>query len=296
MNKYNPDYLSIGTMLKARPSEESGDRFIYLEASRDGVDQHNERVLIKALVESTPHFLKFGNIDIDHKSIPSVAAAYGIQDPESWEIGIPEDVKVDGDSVLVKARLYKGDHTGLSAKADMVWDSMTKLNPPARWYASVGGATLAKSAGVHPTTGSVVSNITKVRWSNLAISRQPVNQLVSAVSTIPFGALAKCWTPDGFDMIKALDSSYATDARAKTGGAALGMQSLDVGGQQPVSYFDFRDKLSRAISSRDVTDMTSHGLMQFSANKYGLSLDVAAALVDKYLKDLSKKLSQRRQS
>lgn len=296
MNKDNPDYLSIGTMLKARPSEESGDRFIYLEASKDGVDQHNERVLIKALVDSAPHFLKFGNIDIDHKSIPSVAMAYGIQDPESWEIGIPEDVRVDGDSVLVKARLYKGDHTGLSAKADMVWDSMTRLSPPARWYASVGGATLAKSVGTDPLTGSKVSNITKVRWSNLAISRQPVNQLVSAVSTIPFGALAKCWTPDGFDMIKALEASYATDARAKAGGAALGMQSLDVGGQQPVSYFDFRNKLSSAISGRDVTDMSSHGLMQYSAHKFGLTIDVAAALVDRYMKDLSKKLSQRRQS
>lgn len=295
MNKDNrsPEYLSIGTMLKARPSEESGDRYIYLEASKDGVDQHNEHVLIKALADSAPHFLKFGNIDIDHKSIPSVAQAYGIADPESWEIGVPEDVRIDGDSVLVKAKLYKGDNTPLSAKANMVWDSMTKLNPAARWYASVGGATLAKSEGIDPNTRSKVTYVTKVRWSNLAISRQPVNQHVSAVSTIPFGALAKCWTINGFDMVKALEASYATDVLDKTGGAALGMQSIDAA---PTSYYDFRDKLSSAISNRDVIDNSAHGLMQYSAERFGLSLDDAAELVDRFLVDLKNKLSRRSKS
>lgn len=294
MNTENsPEYLSIGTMLKARPSEESGARYIYLEASREGVDQHNEQVLIKALVDSTPHFLKFGNIDIDHKSIPQVAHAYGIQDPESWEIGVPEEVRVDGGSVLVKARLYKGDNTRLADKADMVWDSMTKLNPPARWYASVGGATLAKSDTIDPITRNKVTHVTRVRWSNLAISRQPVNQHVSAVSTIPFGALAKCWTPNGFDMVKALEASYATDAVGKTGGAALGMQSIDLGSKPNISYFDFRNKLSAAISNRDIIDTGEHGLMQYCAERFAMPINDAAAWVSRYMLDLKNSLSRR---
>jgi hypothetical protein len=186
----------------------------------------------------------------------------------------------------VKARLYKGDNTRLADKADMVWDSMTKLNPPARWYASVGGATLAKSESIDPITRNKITNVTRVRWSNLAISRQPVNQHVAAVSTIPFGALAKCWTPNGFDMIKALEASYATDAVEKTGGAALGMQSLDVGKKPNIGYFDFRNKLSDAILNRDIIDTGEHGLMQYSAERFNMSLDDAAAWVGRYMRDL----------
>ncbi len=293
-NSATPDFLSIETMLKARPAEESGERFIYLEASREGADQQNEYVLAKALEDSADHFLKFGNIDIDHKSMPAVARAYGIEDPESWEIGVPEEVRIDGSTTLVKARLFQGN-TPLAARANMVWDSMTKLSPAARWYASVGGATLAKSAAIDPETKSKVNLITKVRWSNLAISRQPVNQHVSAASTVPFGALAKCWTPDGFDMTKALEASYATDAAGKTGGGALGMQSLDTGSQQPKSYFQFRDKLADAVLKGTVKDQSMHGLMQYASEEFSLAPDEAAEWVDRFLSDLKSSLSNRRQ-
>lgn len=285
-----PEYLSIGTMLKARPSEESGERFIYLEASREGVDQQNDVVLAKALEDSAEHFLKFGNIDIDHKTMPSVAAQYGIEDPESWEIGRPEEVRVDGGTTMVKARLYQGD-TPLAAKANMVWESMTRLNPPARWYASVGGATLAKSAAIDPGTRSKVNLVTKVRWSNLAISRQPVNQHVAAASTIPYGVLAKCWTSAGFDMAKALEASYATDVAQLTGGGALGMQSLDGAGS---SYFQFRDAISAALlSGRDRMIQTSKGLADFAMQNFGLSPEEAAEWVGRFMSDLKHSLTKR---
>lgn len=288
------EFLSIGTMLKARASEESGERFIYLEAAREAMDQQNECVLAKALADSAEHFLKFGNIDIDHKTMPVIAKAYGLSVAESQchEIGTPEDVRVDGKSVLVKARLYKGD-TPLAANANMVWDSMTKLNPPKRWYASVGGATLAKAVGVDPQTKAKATFVTKVRWSNLAISQQPVNQHVSPVSTIPFGALAKCWTPEGFDMAKALEASYATDAAAKAGGAALGTQSLD---GAPVSYHDFRNKLAAALRAGRVKSQNMAGLTQFSTEKFNLQPDEAADWVDRFLGDLKSSLSKRRTS
>lgn len=290
-----PEYLSIGTMLKARPVEELGERFIYLEAAREGVDQQNECVLAKALEESADHFLRFGNIDIDHKTMPTIAKAYGLSasESQSYEIGVPEDVEVDGKSVLVKARLYRGD-TELAANANMVWDSMTKLNPPKRWYASVGGATLAKASAIDPNTRSKVDYVTRVRWSNLAISQQPVNQHVAPVSAIPFGALAKCWTADGFDLAKALEASYATDAAMKTGGAALGMQSLDTGAQQPKSYFEFRNKLSDALLNGVAEDQSMHGLMQYASREFSLAPDQAAEWVDRFLSDLKSSLSNRR--
>lgn len=289
-NSATPDYLSIGTMLKARPSEELGERFIYLEASREGVDQQNECVLAKALEDSADHFLKFGNIDIDHKTMPSVARMYGIEDPESWEVGRPEEVRIDGGVTLVKARLYQGD-TPLAARANMVWESMTRLNPPARWYASVGGATLAKATGVDQATRSKVNYVTKVRWSNLAISRQPVNQHVAAASTIPFGVLAKCWTPAGFDMAKALEASYATDVTQLTGGGAFGMQSID---GPASSYFSFRDALSAALlDGRDRIIQSADGMADYAMQKFGLSRDEAAEWVSRFWSDLKNSLTKR---
>jgi hypothetical protein len=285
----NPEYLSIGTMLKARPSEEKGERFIYLEASREGADQQNDIVLAKALEDSAPHFLKFGNIDIDHKSMPSIAAQYGITEPEAWEVGVPEEVRVEGPSVFVKARLFKGD-TQLASKANMVWESMTQLSPPARWYASVGGATLARRDGVDHLTKSKVSYVTKVRWSNLAISRQPVNQHVSAASTIPFGILAKCWTPAGFDMAKALEASYATDVSQLSGGGALGMQSIDAG----PSYFQFRDQLSESLlEGRDHIIQSAQGLADYAMHKFGLSRVEAVEWVTRFMRDIKNSLTKR---
>lgn len=290
-NKAN-EYLCIETLLKARTAEESGERFLYLEASREEADQHNDLVLAKALQDSTDHFLKFGNIDIDHKSMASVAAAHGIEDPENWEIGVPEEVSIENGVTMVKARLFKGD-TPLAAKANMVWDSMTKLSPPARWYASVGGATLAKANGIDPSGRNKVNFITKVRWSNLAISRQPVNQHVSAARTMPFGVLAKCWTPEGFDLHKALEASYATDTASLTGGGAFGKQSLDSGGEQPKSYFNFRDLLAKAIADQS-TGTSQDELIQYSAHEFNLSADMAEDWVDRFLGDLKSSLSNRR--
>lgn len=284
-----PGFLSIGTMLKARPAEEAGERFIYLEASKEGVDQQNEVVLAKALEDSAGHFLKFGSIDIDHKSMPSIARIHGIEDPESWEVGIPVDVRCESGSVFVKGRLFSGD-TPLAERANMVWDSLTKLSPPARWYPSVGGAPLARREAIDPITKSRVGMVTKVRWTNLAISRQPVNQHVAAAETLPFGALAKCWTSEGFDLTKALEAGYGTDSAGLAGGAALRTQSLD---GVPHSYYEFRDRLSGALRSSDVKDQSMKGLIEYSAKKFSLAADEATEWVDRFLSDLKSSLTKR---
>lgn len=280
------DFLSIGTMLKARPAEEAGERMIYLEAAHEGVDQQNEIVLAKALEASAPHFLRYGSLDIDHKSMPPVAARMGITDPESWEIGIPVDVKTTGKSVFVKARLYQGA-TALAEKANMVWESMTKLSPPARWYPSVGGSPLARTM-----TKGGVGVVTKVRWYNLALSRQPVNQHVAAADTVPFGALAKCWTGEGLDLAKALEAGTATDSSAMEGGQALSRQSLD---GAPKSYFDFRNQLAGAIRRGGVREQSQSSLVQYSIGKFSLSQDEAEEWVGRFLGDLQTGLKRSKQ-
>lgn len=277
-------FLSIGTMLKARPAEEAGERMIYLEAAREDVDQQNEIVLAKALEASAPHFLRYGVLDIDHKSMPPVAARLGIDCPEAWEIGRPIDVATTGKSVFVKAQLNQGD-TPLAERANMVWDSLTKLSPPARWYPSVGGAPLAKSM-----TKGGVGVVSKVRWYNLALSRQPVNQHVASAEVVPFGALAKCWTGEGFDMVKAIEAGMSTDSAAMTGGQALAQQSLD---GTPKSYFQFREKLTAAIKSGSFSKVTQGSLVRFGVSKYSLSKQEAEEWVGRYLSDLQSGLKKR---
>lgn len=289
-----PEFLSIESMFKATPAEESGRRFIYFEASNEKLDQQNEKVMAKALEESASHYTKFGNIDLDHYSLlgkPNPAKGYvGLPNPELYEIGRPVEVRVDGRRTFVKGELYQGD-TKIAENANMVWDSMTKLSPPARWYPSVGGAVLSKSIQVDPETKNKIAVIEKVRWTNVALSRTPVNQNLPMAQTVPFGALAKCWTGAGLNFAKALEASYATDAVGKTGGAALGMQSLD---GAPANYFDFRDRLAGDMrrgavgKNPGVRDLVKHAVKTF-----GISLDEAAEMVERFMRDLKSGLNKR---
>lgn len=285
-----PDYLSIEMMLKARPAQEGSERFVYLEASNEGRDQQNEIVLAKALEESAAHYIKFGNLDLDHMSMPSIAARHGIANPELYEVGVPVDVRVDGASTFVKARLFSGD-TPLAERANMVWDSMTKLKPAKRWYPSVGGVPLAKSIKIDSKTGNKIGVVSKVRWTNIALTSGPVNQHVRGVATMPFGVLAKCWSAaDGFDLTKALTASHQTDVAQLTGGGAMAHQSLD---GAPTSYFDFREKLASRLKAGKVKNNSAEGLAQYSANKFQLSLDEATEWVDRFLGDLKTGLKKR---
>jgi hypothetical protein len=280
-----PEFLSISEMLKATPSEEGGERFIYLEASNEGVDQQGERVLAKALEDSASHFLKFGNIDLDHFTI--IGQRMGLANPMAYEVGRPVDVTVRGDRTFVKAQLYKG--TGELAKnANMVWESMTQLNPPARWYPSVGGSVLAKSVQLDPATNEKVGLVTKVRWTNIALSRTPVNQHLPAAGTVPLATFAK--SLGGLVMSKSLTAGYGSDMANLSGGAAIRMQSLD---GVPQSYYEFRDEISGAVSSREANNQSRNGLIAYSTQKFNLSAEEAAEWVDRFLSDLKKHQSNR---
>lgn len=281
-----PDFLSFDLMLKATPSSEGGKRYIYFEASNEGVDQQGERVLAKALSDSADFFLKFGNIDIDHYTI--LGPKIGMANAMSYEIGRPVDVAIRGEKTFVKAELYQG--TGpLAEQANMVWESMTALNPPARWYPSVGGAVLAKSMQIDPDTKNKVAVIDKVRWSNVGLSRTPVNQHLPAATALPMGTFAK--SLNGF-VVKALEASYSTDVATLTGGGALGMQSLDMG-CAPISYFEFRDQLAEALQNSLVSSQTTDGMIAYSVNQFNLPPEAAAEWVNRFLGDLKSRLTKR---
>lgn len=283
-----PDFISFNLLMKATPAQEGGARIIYVEASKESQDQQGEVVLQKALKESVDVFKKFGVLDIDHKSMPSVAAKMGIQNPNEWIIGQPLDVMFRDDTTIVKAQLRQGD-TPLAQRANEVWEGLTKLNPPDRYYASVGGAVMGTTLKFDPETKQKIPVITKTHWNNLALSLNPVNPHLKPASTTPVGVFAK--SLNGFVFGKALEAGYGTDMASLTGGAALGMQSLDTGVS---NYFDFRERMSQALrSGKCGSNPGIRDLVTCATKIFGLSRDEAAEYVERFVRDLNNGLKRR---
>lgn len=276
-----PDQLQFDALLKARPAAEGERRFLYLEASDQGMDHQGEITLQKALVDSADYYLRHGNLDLHHWTLMGPGQG-GTPNP-TFEIGRPVAVRVDGKSTFVKAELYrqkKGSPlTPQVVNANMVWDSMTAQDPPMRWYPSVGGAVLAKAIVVHPETGQKVPVITKVRWNNLALDRCPVNKTVGTASTMPVGVFAKSM---GGAIVTA---GYGTDSASMTGGRALSMQSLDGVIKRP-NYYRFRDQLAKAIQTGSCPSVSVHGLSAYAVMSMGVDVTQAAGLVARFLQDL----------
>jgi hypothetical protein len=285
-----PDFVSVGGLLKATPFMEAGRRILYFEASNEGVDQQDEVVAAKALAESADFYLRYGNVDVDHFTL--VGAKAGIPDYPTYEIGRPLDVGQRSGSTFVKSEIFSGEGQ-MAEKANMVWDSLTKLNPPQRWYPSVGGAVLAKSIHVDPQTQARRTVVAKVRWQNVGLSKTPVNQHVAACGVMPMGVFAKSMMAGGLiDLSKALDSGgYGTDSATLAGGAALRTQSLD---RQPKSYWDFRNKISDDMRSGAIGKKPkSADLVAHAAKEFGLSQGDAAEYVERFMRDLQNGLKRK---
>ena len=234
-----PEHFSSGILAKAQPSTDGDRRLIFLEASNEDVDHTGEVVLQKALSDTKDYYLRHGNIDLDHYTIMGPKA--GIPNHLSYEIGRPLEVVPRGAKTLVKAELYQGEGA-MVANANMVWDSLTRQRPPARWYASVGGAVLSKSIKRDQRTGQKVAVIDRVRWNNVALSRTPANRTVPSVSTVPIGVFAK--SLGGFVLSKMLTAGGDASNVGLTGGAALRTESLD---RKLQSYPQLREHLASAI-------------------------------------------------
>jgi len=289
-----PDYLSIGNMLKATPHTDGGQRVVYFEASNEGVDQQDEVIAAKALAESADYFKRYGNIDIDHYTLigkPDPAKGRpGIPGCELYEIGRPIDVRQTGKTTFVKAEIYTGSGPA-AERANDFWSSITDLNPPQRWYPSVGGAVLAKGIEIDPKTKLRKAIVSKVRWTNIGVSKTPVNQHVGTCATIPLGAFAKSWTSAGLDFAKALEAGYGTDSAVLSGGAAMRRQSLD---HKIHSYFDFRDKLAGGMRAGSAgQNPGARELVKFAADQFSIPPDQAAEWVERFMRDLKIGLNKR---
>ncbi len=292
-----PDFLSIGSMLKATPQFDGARRIVYFEASNEGVDQQDEVIAAKALGESAEYFLKYGNIDIDHFTLIGKPNAQqgrpGIPGCELYEIGRPIDVRQKSGTTFVKAEIYSGDGPA-AQRANDFWSSITDLNPPQRWYPSVGGSVLGKSIVEDPKTGMRKAVVHKVRWNNIGVSKTPVNQHVGACATIPLGAFAKSWTADGFDFAKALEAGYGTDSAVLSGAAAMRRQSLD---SKIHSYFDFRNKLAERMRAGGTgQNPGARELVEHAAKEFGMAHDRAAEWVERFMRDLKNGLNKRSKS
>lgn len=294
-----PDFLSIGSMLKATPHMDGGRRIVYFEASNEGLDQQGEVIAAKALADSAGYFKRYGNIDIDHYTLigkpnPDLGRP-GIPGCELFEIGRPIDVRQTGGTTFVKAEIYSGEGPA-AERANDFWSSITDVNPPQRWYPSVGGS-IDKSGNkivIDPTTKLRKAIITKVRWTNIGVSKTPVNQHVGTCATVPLGAFAKSWTAGGLDLVKALEAGYGTDSASLAGGAAMREQSLD---GVVHSYFDFRNKLAGKMRSRSAgKNPGARELVEFSAKQFSLPRDQAAEWVERFMRDLKNGLNKRSES
>ena len=277
-----PDHLVISDCLKATPEEEGGERFVYIEPSKESVDYEGEKVLCKALAESADYYLRYGNLDLDH--ITQIGPKRGIADYMLYEIGRPVDVKVDGRSTFVKGQILTGDGD-VAANANRFWASLTEVSPPQRWYPSIGGAVVAKSDEIDEDSHSKIAVISKVRWCNTGFSKTPVNLDVPVASTVPLGAFAKAWGAHGLDLAKALEAGYQTDSAALTGGGALRKQSLH---GVPANYWDFRDRISRSMLDKAIENPTAAHLTEYAMREYGLSKSDAAAWTDRLMGDIQR--------
>lgn len=285
-----PEFLCLDTMMKATPAEEGGERIIYIQASDESTDAQGEKVLCKALENSADVFLKYGSLDIDH--IVLMGPKSGLSNYMEFEIGRPVDVGFAEGKTFVKAQLYRGDGA-LARNAEMVWESMTKLNPPARWYPSVGGASGPKRIDVDPLTKARTPVIDSVRWTNLALSRTPVNQSVPVASHVPVGVFAK--SMGGF-VLKSdtavapgpLVAGYGTDVAGLSGGAALRGQSLD---RNIANYWQFSEAMAGALR-KGTCGCTQAALETHAAKSLGITPILASAWSSRFLADLSDALQQ----
>jgi hypothetical protein len=274
----NNDTFNIIGLFKARPSEEDGKRYLYIEASKEDVDQENEVVLCDALRKSAEYFLASGNVDIDHIS---QIKPKNIENPYAYEIGKPIEVKCSDDGVTyVKSEIYQGKGPA-SKMAEFFWDSITNTIPPATWYASVAGEITDRGKKILDD-GSQVSLVKGVRWTNVALSKTPVLRTLNPASITPIGSFAKS------EFAKALEIGFETDSAQIEGAQSLVEQSLDTSIKSTVAmtYEEFKSRLLEDISNNKVIpDIES--LLLYSTNELNLELSQGQNFVALFLIDLS---------
>ncbi len=254
-------------MLKATPHTEGGDRFIYLEASNEALNVKNEAILSKALEDSADYYLRYGNVDLDH--FTQVNPARGHHDRYLFEIGQPVDVRVDGKRTFVKGQIFSGEGPA-AEKANEFWESITSVNPAQSWYPNIGGQVLEKSERTNARTLAKQSMVTRIRWTNIGMSRSPTNSDAPVASTIPFGVLAKCWGASGLNMTKAISLNLKAEI---------------------ADYWQFQDRLSADLL-KSSTPPSIDRIFDLATSRYGMNPDIAAEYTERLMFNIGRSLKQ----
>jgi len=278
-----PDFIALPLLMKATPAEEGLERVLYLEASNEKRDSSNEVVLLKALQDSSDYYLRHGNVDISHYTV--LGPRSGVANFLEYEIGLPTEVRVDGQTTFVKAQLYRGD-SPMAKNADMVWSSLTRQKPPQRWYPSVGGKVLAKAVQMDPDTGAKYGVVSKVLWTNTALDRNPINLGLREATLMPPSVFVK--SLGGFVLTKALEAGYGTDSAGLSGGGALRRQSLHGAGDGKKDYAVLATTLGEAMLVGQLgLDPHQEDLAAWLRKHHGLSEDEATETVGHFMRDLA---------
>ena len=183
-----------------KAEQEGNDLILFITASTENIDQQNEKMAVQAVKEAAPEFLKSGVISYDHLHV--------IEKSPEYIVGEPLDVKFSKDNeTLVKARLYSENPIAVS-----LYNNIKSRS--SRFGASLGGYTLKKAKD-----DSGVSNITKIAWTDLAVTYKPVvAETQGRISLKPFSEFA--------EFAKALQAGTGVDAAAYAGGRALVTESM----------------------------------------------------------------------
>jgi hypothetical protein len=146
-------------------------RRLEVEASSEDVDGEGDKVLQKALLASAEEFIACGDIDLEHISkmgkeiLGRLPAHLRFGDPMDYVIGKPFGVRgIEGGRTLVTAEIFRG-----RPAADWFWDS---LESGVEWKASIYGTVLEADPG----EGGVRMVVKALRWTSLAMTRNPVNR------------------------------------------------------------------------------------------------------------------------
>lgn len=199
-------YLEM-ILSKSMETDENGNPIIYAEASNENLDQQEQIVLQRALLESKDYFLKNGVISYDHKHLRRDPSDPD-WNPEKYIIGEPIAVEKRGTKTFVKARLFQSN--------PIVKELVSKLKDGAKYIrTSVGGLRPILAQEFDAKFKRPIEKVVSVMWNELAITPRPVNDSMSPV------------TLSSAAFVKSLSMGYTTDSAIATGGAALGVQDLE---------------------------------------------------------------------
>lgn len=170
----------------------NGNQTIYVEASNENVDRQGEIVIQKSLISQKDFFLRNGILTYDHQ----YKGADGLKNI----VGEPKDVIFTDDKrTLCKAELY--------ALKDQAQELVSMIKSGStRIRASIGGRVLEKVMDFK--NGERVMKITKVLWTELALTYKPANDTLDHVSLTPMNEFKKnfiCIGPENGTILRKFD-------------------------------------------------------------------------------------------